>query len=222
MRQALSRGFRGGAAAALALALSAPPASAQWRLEAWFGDAWNLPTELTVTQAGQPDIHIDADWSTRPWSPTWYYAGRVARWSGSSGWAVEYMHHKIYLDNPTDEVTHFRVTNGVNNVLAERLWRKGAYELGAGLGPVFVVPISVVRGQRYGKRNGVFGSRYEFGGGTLQGSVGRRLKLLPYTYGSLTAKGTVTYLDLQVADGRAHTMNYALHLQYGLSFQSKP
>ena len=207
---------------AIAAVLVPAPASAQWRVEAWFGDAWNVPTELTLKQAGQPDIDIDADWSTRPWSPTWYYAGRIARWSGNSGWGLEYMHHKLYLDNPQQDVTHFRITNGVNHIIAQRLWRRGAWELSAGGGPTLVVPISVVRGKHYGLRDGIFGSRYEFGGATLHGSVARRLKLLPYTYGSVTAKGTVSYLDVPISDGRATTMNYALHLQYGISLQSKP
>lgn len=197
--------------------------AAQWRVEAWFGDAWNVPTELTLKQQDQPDIHIDADWSTRPWSPTWYYSGRIAHWSGDAGWGAEYMHHKLYLDNlPQQDVTHFRITNGVNHIIVQRLWRRRGWELSAGAGPTLVVPITIVRGKRYGERNGVFGSRYELGGATLHGSVARRLKLLPYTYGSLTAKGTISYLDVPIADGRATTMNYALHLQYGLSLQSKP
>ncbi len=196
---------------------------AQWRVEAWFGDAWNLPTELTLKQQGEPDIHIDADWSTRPWSPTWYYSGRLAHWSGDAGWGAEYMHHKLYLDNlPQQDVTHFRITNGVNHIIAQRLWRRRGWELSAGAGPTLVVPITIVRGKRYGERKGVFGSRYELGGATLHGSIARRLKLIPYTYGSLTAKGTLSYLDVPIAGGRATTMNYALHLQYGLSLQSRP
>jgi len=84
------------------------------------------------------------------------------------------------------------------------------------------VPISTVRDKEYGERNGVFGSRYELGGATLQANVARRFRLVPFAYGSLSAKGTVTYLDVPIADGRATTMNYALHLQYGISFQSQP
>lgn len=199
------------------------PVAAQWRVDAWFGDAWNAPTTLTLSQQGQPDITIDADWSTRPWSPTWYYAGRISRWSGNAGWGLEYNHHKLYLDNlPQPEVTRFRITNGVNHAVVQRFWRRRHWEIGVGVGPTYAVPISTVRNKSYGSRKGVFGSRYEFGGATVQGSVARRLKLLPYTYGNLTAKTTATYLDVPIAEGKAKTMNYALHLQYGIGFQSSP
>lgn len=198
------------------------PVSAQWRLEGWFGNALNLPSRLTIEQDGQPEIGIDADWSTRPWRPTWYYSARVARWSGNTGWALEYMHHKLYLDNPTDEVPRFRITNGVNNLLVERHWRRSGWELGAGAGPSFAVPISTVRGKSYGESKGIFGSRYEFAGGTLYGTVARRVNLLPYTQGSFALKTTLTYLDVPVADGSARLTNLALHFQYGVSFQSTP
>lgn len=207
----------------LALLTITGPAGAQWRLEGWFGDALNLGTPLTLEQDGQPAIRIDADWSTRPWRPTWYYSMRVAKWSGNSAWAVEYMHHKIYLDNPTPEVTRFRVTNGINNLLIERHWRVGSgWEVGVGAGPLLAVPISTVRGESYGEANGVFGSRYELSGATVMATVARRLKLLPYTHGSLAIKTTFSRLDVPIAQGRARLDNLAVHFQYGLSLQSTP
>lgn len=197
--------------------------SAQWRVEAWFGDAYNLGTPLTIEQAGQPDLHINADWSTRPWRPTWYYSGRISKWSGNSAWAFEYMHHKLYLDNPPPEVGTFRITNGVNNLLIERHWRLNGWEMGVGGGPVWAVPISRVRGEGYSRGGGgILKSHYELAGATALATVARRLKLFPYTYGSLAIKTTLTHLDVNIADGRAHLNNVALHLQYGLSLQGSP
>lgn len=211
----------GGAALPAGLAGQGGSPDPVWRLEAWFGDAWNARTPVTFRQEQEPDVTFTADWSTRPWRPTWYYSGRISRWRGDAGWAFHYMHHKLYLDNPTDEVTRFRITNGVNHLLVERLWRRNGWELALGAGPTLTVPISTVRGRSYAFSKGVFGSRYDLGGGTLEAGVARRLKLLPYTYGSLTAKATVSYLDVRIAGGNARTMNYALHLQYGLSLQSE-
>ncbi|MEP6589878.1 MAG: hypothetical protein ABJC19_01740 [Gemmatimonadota bacterium] len=219
----LSRWFAIGVTLAVLVALQPAPLAAQWRLEAWFGDAYNARAPLTIHQDGQPDIKVNANWSTRPWRPTWYYSGRISKWSGSSAWAFEYMHHKLYLDNlPLPEVTAFRVTNGVNHLMVERLWRTKGWEYGVGAGPILSVPITTIRGKSYGKSDGIFGSRYELDGAVLSGNLARRLKLLPYTYGSLTVKATIGYLNLDVADGNATTMNYALHFQYGLSLQSKP
>jgi hypothetical protein len=201
----------------LALLTTPGPVAAQWRLEGWFGQAANLNTPLTLTQEGQPDIEIDADWSTRPWRPTWYYATRVSRWSGNSAWAFEYMHHKLYLDNPPPEVIRFRITNGVNMLLVERHWRVSGWELGVGAGPTLAVPVSTVRRKDYGKAEGVFGSRYNLSGGTVMATVARRIKLLPHLRGTGAIKLTLTHLDVPIAEGRGRLNNVALHFQYGLS-----
>ena len=47
------------------------------------------------------------------------------------------------------------------------------------------MPITTIRGKRYGRSDGVFGSRYELDGAVISGNLARRLRLLPYTYGSL-------------------------------------
>jgi hypothetical protein len=219
------RGFRVPVPGLLALAFAAflPLAvSAQWRVEGWFGGAENLPTPVTFSQFNQPDISTTGHWSTRPWQPTWYYGGRIASWSGNSGWAFAYTHHKIYLDNPPEGVAFFRVTNGVNLLQGERLWRRSGWEYGVGAGPVLTVPVSSVRGLVYDNAHGVFRSKYQFGGGVLSANVGRRLHLLPFVYGTASVMGTASYLRVDIADGHARTLNFALHFRYGISLQSKP
>lgn len=209
------------AALCLCLVLGPGTVAAQWRVEAWFGNAFSLGTPLTIAQEGEEEIHLDADWSTRPWRPTWYYSARVANWKGNSAWAFEYMHHKLYLDNPQGEVFRFRITNGVNNLLVERHWRRGGFEVGVGAGPTFAVPISNIRGKSYSHASGIFSSRYELAGGTVMGTVARRIKLFETVYASFAAKTTVARLRVNVADGHADLTNVALHLQWGISLQSR-
>src|ERR1041384_5575633 len=143
-----------GCSALLAL-FGAGPVQAQWRIESWFGMAWNAPTGVTFSQHNEPDISTTGHWSTRPFKPTWYYTGRIARWSGSSAWAFQYLHHKMYLDNPPPGVAFFRITNGLNFVLGERLWRRRGWEYGVGAGPVYAVPVSSVRGAVYNTATGL-------------------------------------------------------------------
>jgi hypothetical protein len=201
--------------------LAARPLAAQWRIEAWLGDAWSARSTLTVGQANQPDLAVHAKWSTKPFAPTWVYSGRIAKWSGDAAWAFELMHHKIYLDNPTAEVQFFRVHNGMNFLLAERLWHKSGWEFGVGVGPVLAVPVSSVRGRIYDQSSGLLRSHYEFAGPGLQLNLARRLKLLPHAYGSLSLKLTATELHLSIVEGTAVTPNFAVHLQYGVSLQGK-
>ena len=206
---------------ALALPGLASPVAAQWRVESWLGTAWNAPSRVTFSQANQPDITADGTWSAKPFAPAWIYAGRIARWSGDEAWAFEYMHHKMYLDNPPAGVAYFQITNGANFLLAERLWRRSGWEYGVGAGPVLVVPGSEVRGVIYNNSHGFFHSQYELAGPGLQLNLARRMRLLPYTYGSVSIKATAAYLHSHIGDGHAVTTNYALHLQYGLSLQTR-
>ncbi len=216
----LAAPLRGLCGALIALLVAAFPARAQWRLEAWFGDAISLPTGIRFSQVDRPVISATGRWSTEPFRPTWYYAGRIAKWSGEAAWGFEYIHHKIYMDNPPLGVQYFRVTNGVNFFLAERLWRRHGWEFGGGAGPVLAVPVSSVRGIVYDNADGIFHSQYELSGAGIQANVARRLKLLPWVYGSLSLKATAAYLHVHLGDGHAVTMNYALHAEYGISLQS--
>ena len=195
--------------------------AAQWRVEAWLGEAWNAPSRVTFSQINQPVLTADGTWSTRPFAPAWIYAGRIAKWSGNRAWAFEYMHHKMYLDNPPSGVGYFQITNGANFLLAERLWSRSGWEYGVGAGPVLAVPGSQVRGLIYNNSHGFFHSQYELAGPGLQLNLARRLRLLPFTYGSVSLKATAAYLHVRIGDGHAATMDYALHFQYGLSLQTR-
>jgi len=197
--------------------------SAQWRLDGWFGDAWNAKTPLTIRQEGEQDIRVTPDWSTRPFTPTWYYGARIAHMTGASGWGVEFVHHKLYLDNPPEpEVTRFWITNGVNIIMAQRILPLGKQEVSIGAGPTWGVPRSTVRGETYSFTRGKEGGRYDFAGWSGQVGVTRRLKVAPHVYGVLGLKGTITTIDLPIARGRAETTNLALHVNYGISLQTKP
>ncbi len=197
--------------------------AAQWRLDGWLGDAWSSRTPLIIRQEGEAEIRVTPDWSTRPFTPTWYYGARIARMSGGSGWGVEFVHHKLYLDNPPEpEVTRFWITNGVNIMMAQRILPLGKQELSIAAGPTWGVPRSTVRGETYSFIRGKEGGRYDFAGWTGQVGVTRRMKLGPHVYGVLGVKGTVSTIDLPIARGRAETTSLALHVNYGLSVQTKP
>ena len=131
------------------------------------------------------------------------------------------MHHKMYLDNPPTPVQLFQVTNGANFLLAERLWRRNGWEFGVGSGVVMAVPGSAVRGLVYDNSHGFFHSQYELAGPGFQLNLARRVRLLPYTFGSLSLKATIAPLHLSIADGHATTIDYAVHLQYGISVQNR-
>src|SRR3954468_22638542 len=89
------------AAAGIALVLWLVPAGAraQITMEYFMGSAASLHTPLTIEQDGYPDISFTAHYSVRPLADRAYYAARLGFWKKDSdtGWAIELLHHKLYL-----------------------------------------------------------------------------------------------------------------------------
>ncbi|MGE0556321.1 MAG: hypothetical protein AB7R55_23070, partial [Gemmatimonadales bacterium] len=85
-------------------ALAPARASAQVELQLFGGSAVSAPLPITISQAGEPDIHFTARWATRPGRAARYYAWRIGFWRGNKGWRFDHTHHKIYLTNNPPEV----------------------------------------------------------------------------------------------------------------------
>jgi len=199
-------------------ALIGRPAAAQRRLEAqlFFGSAVSAPLPITITQAGQPDLHFTAHWSTQPTRPTWYYAWRIGYWKGNRGWRVDHTHHKIYLDNPPPEVGTFRITNGFNILSLSRAFREHHFTWSVGAGPVVTFPISTIRGKEYRHDNGLGG--YHLSGGSFIAMATREFPLADGLVLSLDARVSASYIKVPVVDGHANVPNAALHLHAGLGY----
>ena len=179
------------------------------------GTAYSVPTPLRITQSGSPPLRFTAHWSTRPLSGSPYYAWRLTWWHGARAWALEFVHHKIYLENPPPEVQRFEITHGYNLLALAHRWRDGSlgYTLGAGV--VIGYPETTVRG-RSQAGGGLFGSRYHLAGATLLAGVGERLKLSQRFYASAEGKLTAAYARMPISGGHVTAPNVAVHVLVGL------
>src|SRR5262245_55901857 len=115
------------ACAALAFVFAPAAAHAQVTVEYFMGSAVNVPTPLTITQDGFPDISVTGHYAVEPFDDRMYYALRVGYWREDTGWLVELLHHKLYLEDPPEGVEAFEVTHGYNMVLVSRGWRLGGF-----------------------------------------------------------------------------------------------
>ena len=194
------------------------PAMAQLELQGFLGSSVSLPTPLSITQRGQPDLDLTAHWATRPLLDTWYYAGRIGLWSGNRGWLFDFTHHKVYLSNPPTEIQKFRITNGMNMFTLSRGFRHGRLSYALGAGPVITYPINRVRGQKLQCGRGFLGG-YFLSGGSLMASATRRFPLTAGFFLSLDGRLSASYVRVPVADGHASVPNVALHLHAGLGYQ---
>jgi hypothetical protein len=201
------------------LVLAARPAAvrAQVELQAFFGSSVSLPTPLTITQAGEPDLHFTAHWATRPFLDTWYYGGRIGVWSGNRGWLFDFTHHKIYLTNRPAEVQRFRITNGMNLFTVGRGFRRGLFSYAIGAGPVITFPINRVRDRRLSGDRGFWGG-YFLSGANLMASATRQFPVAEGVFFSLDGRVSASYVRVPVAGGHASLPNVALHFHAGLGY----
>lgn len=192
-------------------------ARAQVELQAFFGSSVSLPTPLTITQAGEPDLHFTAHWATRPFLDTWYYGGRIGVWSGNRGWLFDFTHHKIYLTNGPDEIQRFRITNGMNLFTVSRGFRRGRLSYAIGAGPVIAFPIIRVRGRQLAGDRGFWGG-YFLSGANLMASATRQFPLAKGVFFSLDGRVSASYVRVPVSGGHASVPNVALHVHAGLGY----
>jgi hypothetical protein len=201
----------------VALVLAPRCAQAQVELQAFLGSSVSAPTPLTITQAGQPDLHFTAHWATRPWLDTWYYAGRIGLWRGDRGWLLDFTHHKIYLTDGPAEVQRFRITNGMNMITLSRGFRRGPLSFALGAGPVITFPRTRIRGEKLQSDQGFWGG-YFLSGGSLMASATRSFPVLAGVFLSVDARASASYVRIPVAHGHASVPNFALHLHAGLGY----
>lgn len=187
------------------------PARAEVAFEFFGGTAFNVPTALTIVQAGYPPIEFTAHYDVRPTADRIYYAARFELWQGGKGWIIEALHHKLYLENPQGDVQEFEVTHGYNLLTVNRGWRHGHTVLLVGGGAVVGYPHSTIRNQMWPMDAG-----YYLAGVTIQGAAGRRFDLSKHVFLSVEGKLTASWAQVPVLHGHATVPNLAAHVLAGL------
>lgn len=198
------------AAAAL---LSPPSAPAQWRLEALTGTAHNFTTPLTLKQEGLPEFRMDARYDTRPFTGSPYDSVRVGWWKGTSGWELQLLHHKLYLANPTDEVSHLEISHGYNMLTLGHALERHGLLFRAGAGVLYTFPETTVRGRKRPRLG------YDVSGFTTAAGVGGRWPRQSRLSLSGELRLTFTWATIPVFEGEADVPNRALHFLAGLGYR---
>lgn len=243
-----------GTAALVALsAFAARPARAdgpEFSLTFLFGTAKTQSSDLRIRQPAQnTDLtYKNVKWDTRPFSGSFYYGYRVEVFPTARaplGFALDFTHNKVYanpnqvaetsgtfngepVSGPTrigDRVQEFRITNGINTLAFEALYRfKGdssnRYPFGrvtpyVAVGPALFIDYGI--NEVNGQKNKHY---YDWAGWGFQARGGLRYRLNP----DVSVFGELKYTngpgDVNVAgDGRGTTHLSSLHTVGGLSYQ---
>lgn len=217
----MPKGFAG--AAVLAGFLAAAPAvqagePTRWGVQAMLGAPLNAPTPLAIRQSGEPDLRLDASWSTKPFElPFYWIVGAFARQGRCEAWA-ELVHHKLYLSNPPPEVQSFSVSHGFNlfflglgREMTPWLWAR------AGAGLVLAHPESSVRGRSLSGGGGLLG--YGLAGPAL--TAGAQARWRPIDRLGLIGGASLigAYAVVPVEGGSARVLNLSVHFTAGVDVE---
>lgn len=236
-----------GAVFAAAL-LSSRPAAAQFSVSFFSGTSKTADSDLRIAQPalGTDITFRDVKWKTRPFSGSIYYGYRVEYFLPNKplGFDIDFNHNKAY-SNPNqvlgtagtfqgqpvsgparlgDRVQEFRITNGINTVGLDVLYRfavqpSARYPFGrvtpyVGGGPAYFIlwSASTVAGE-------VGGHRYENSGFGFQLKAGARYHLTP----DVALFGELKYTDgdaeVSVANGgKAYTSLRTVHTLAGVAY----
>ena len=200
------------------LTLISGKTSAQSKLvfEIGTGIPYNFPLPLTIKQNGESTIQQTAEFDSRPFEIPILWDLRISYWSGSNGWELEAIHHKLFLRNKPTEVQQFDISHGINLVIINRCFLKDDFIFKAGAGISLAHPENVVRGKKLDEQRGIFEQGYYVSGPAFLFSAGKRLYLIEKIFFSVEAKLALSYSNVPVADGTADVYNIAAMITFGI------
>jgi hypothetical protein len=201
---------------AIALLLAAP-LSAQWTFQVSLGEAVNLETSLEIRQEGSPPIELDADYEGRGFETPLYYSLRAGR----SGWELELVHQKLFLENRPPEVQRFDVSHGFNLVTVNRAWERPRFVWRIGAGAVIAHPENEVRGRELDPADTNLSGGYHLAGPVIQAGIEKRFEVGRRWLLGVEGKASAARAEVPVAGGEAEAPNAALHLLFGVGFQNR-
>lgn len=205
------------------LALLAAPAAAEegWTFQASVGEVYNFDTSLKIHQEGFEAIDVDADYETQPFESPLYYSLRAGRWSGRSGWELELIHQKVFLQNRPPEVQFFGISHGYNLLTVNRAWDLRGFLWRVGVGPVIAHPENEVRGRVLDPEDTNLSGGYHLTGPVLQLGLEKRFDLGQRWFLGIEGKVSTARATVPVAGGEADVPNTAVHALVGLGWWSR-
>jgi hypothetical protein len=192
-------------------------AEPRWRVEVALGAAHSFDSTVQIEQEGHPTLDIDASWDGRSFESPLYYGLRLAHADDRGAWALRFVHLKVYLTNPPDEVSRFSVSHGYNLLTLERSFDVEGFEIWIGAGLVIAHPESTIRGlTRPEDKGGPFGGGYFLTGPTGAVAASRRVRLTGWLALLPEVRLTLSRARVPVAEGEASVPNAAVHLLLGV------
>ncbi len=202
-------------------ALSTYGQSSRWSFTLYGGAPFNLPLPLSIRQMDHPTLRLSARYRSEPFRSPYYWVWRIARWNNNCAWEFEAVHHKLFLENPPDEVQWFAISHGYNILLINRAFRKSILGiqrmvLRFGLGWVLSHPETEVRSLVLSGDGGLANTGYYLTGPVLNMALAKRYYLSKSFFLSGEIKCNPSVSNIPIRQGSATLYNIHVALVFGI------
>lgn len=179
----------------------------------------NYPLPLSISQHGYPDIKQLGRFHSEPFNFPLYWDFKITRIKNKNLCEFEFIHHKLYLNNLSDEIQRFSISHGFNLLLINSGYAFGKFFIKPGMGIVLGHPENTIRNLPLNEKVGLFNDGYYISGSAVNLAINSRIKLTGLIFLETEAKITYGYAYVPVANGKAKVHNLAFHLTLGLGFR---
>lgn len=176
------------------------------------------------------DIVHKASWDGKSFTDSPYYTIRLDQWQNETSVGLEWVHYKMYLDNPPAGIDKLSISDGYNILFlnyGKKLRDNVVSKVGAGI--IVAHPdVSLSGRERFWNKGGISGAY--FAGFAMQLSIERWLYQTRYHLFTTEAKLSAGYARIPISKNKSEfgdVPHIALHVTLGigskpLSKQSKP
>jgi hypothetical protein len=193
-------------------------AQSHFSFELHSGGAYSVPLPLKIKQQGYPDLKLTAHFRTEAFTLPVYWDMRFSRWKDEKSWELELIHHKLYLDNTSEEVQKFNISHGFNMILLNRGFNRKIFRYRAGAGIVLAHPESNIRGKEFGSSTDDYDLGYYLSGPVMNLAFSKPIRFWGRFYINAEAKTTFAYSRIKIAEGNSDVYNLAFHLILGIGY----
>ncbi len=201
---------------ALLLCTASAGSQSRWTFELGTGAPYNIPLPLVIHQEGEPELTLQARYSSEPFTVPISWIWRVGYHEGGRIWELQAVHHKLFLDNRPSDVEYFAVSHGMNFVTVNRGWEGREVTFRAGAGISLAHPENIVRSRRLEENGGLFGLGYYIAGPALSGGGSKCFTVLGPAFVTIEVNVFAGYASVPVVDGHADV--WSLVLQASILF----
>jgi hypothetical protein len=183
------------------------------------GAALNFDSKVSFHQAGEEDISLIGQYITKPFDDPYYLGFRLNFNIADHVWELQFLHHKLYLTNTTDEIQHFEITHGFNTLTIHRRFIFNHFDLRLGAGVVLPHTESTIRGYKHASTGGIFGWGYHITGPILLTGINRNWMMGSHFYLNTELQFIAGWAKVPIYNGHAHATNFAFHFIFGIGYK---